>query len=251
MRLPNFIGLGAQKAGTTSLHYWLSEHPNVFIPASKELQFFTLHHKRGLEWYQSCFAGARPEQQCGDITPYYLFHPTAPERIKAVAPDAKLIVLLRDPVERTLSGLFHSIRLGFEPLEPLPALEAEAERLERAEAILKAGHNHFAHQEQSYVSRSCYEVQIKRYLDQFSRDQLLLVRSEDLFSAEPQDTLKSILSFLELPPNQVKLELPRDNPGKGEAVNIAPSLRQWLRARLAPTYSAMERMYGIQWETHS
>lgn len=246
---PHFLCLGAQKAGTTSLHHWLAQHPQVFLPDAKELHYFSLHHQRGPDWYRQQFAAARPHQRCGDITPYYLFHPAAPPRIRALVPQARLIVLLRDPVERALSGLFHAIRLGFEPLEPRQALEAEAARLEGVEQALLAGApGHRAHQEQSYLSRSRYERQLARYRRLFPAQQLLILRSEDLFGGDSALALRRILAFLELAPGPFPLQLPRANAGQGEVAQVDPALRRWLRQRLQPTYAALEQQYQLRWD---
>ena len=123
-RLPDFLGLGVQKGGTTSLHCLLEQHPQVFLPSVKEVHYFSLNFASGEAWYRSQFASAEPEQRCGEITPYYLFHPQAAARVREALPQAKLIVLLRDPVERTLSQYFHSRRHGFEPLGLEAALDA-------------------------------------------------------------------------------------------------------------------------------
>jgi hypothetical protein len=109
----------------------------------------------------------------------------------------KLIVLLRDPVERALSQYFHSRRLGLEPLGLEAALAAEAERLADAEAALKRGLAHPSHQQHSYLSRSCYQEQLPRFEAFFGADQLLVLRSEALF-AQPQRAWEDVLQFLEL-----------------------------------------------------
>ena len=100
--LPQFLGLGTQKGGTTSLQRLLEQHPQVWLSPSKELQFFSLHYGLGELWYRQQFAPAAAGQRCGDITPYYLFHPQVPGRIADLLPAVKMIVLLRDPVERCL-----------------------------------------------------------------------------------------------------------------------------------------------------
>ena len=115
-RLPDFLGLGVQKGGTTTLQRLLEQHPGAFLPDAKELHYFSLHFAQGEAWYRAQFAAARSDQRCGEITPYYVFHPQAPDRVQALLPQAHLIVLLRDPVERVLSQYFHTQRLGLEPL---------------------------------------------------------------------------------------------------------------------------------------
>lgn len=242
---PNFLGLGVQKGGTTSLYRLLNHHPGVFLPQWKELHYFSLHHGLGEAWYADFFAKAKEEQCAGEITPYYIFHPLAPGRIKALVPHVKLIVLLRDPVERALSQLFHSKRLGLELLDRDEALAAEAERLADAEPVVIAGGRHSSHQEHSYVARSRYERQLARYESLFPREQLLLLRSEDLFQ-QPARVWMQVQDFLEiqllpLPP------LPRANAGGGESDAVPASLRTSLRQQLSCTYEVMERRYGLSW----
>ena len=113
-QLPDFLGIGVQKGGTTTLQRLLEQHPDLFLPKQKELHYFSLHYGKGEAWYRQQFAAAAPQQRCGEITPYYVFHPQAPQRIHALLPQAKLILLLRDPVERALSQFAHSRRLGLE-----------------------------------------------------------------------------------------------------------------------------------------
>ena len=246
-RLPEFLGVGVQKGGTTTLQAMLQEHPGVFLPPAKELHFFSLHYGEGEEWYRQQFAAMQPGQRCGEITPYYLFHPEAPARIQRLLPAVRLIVLLRDPVERCLSGLFHSRRLGLEPLQVEEALKAEAGRLEGAEAVLAAvDGSHLSHQVHSYLSRSRYEQQLMRYEQLFPREQLLLLRSEDLFQ-NPEGSWQQVLAFLELAECALPRGVGRLNAGAGEAEHLDPALVQMLRQQLNPTYEAMERQYGLQW----
>ena len=233
MRLPGFLGIGTQKGGTTYLHGLLQQHPQVFLAHQKELHYFSLHQGQGLEWYANHFSKAKADQRCGEITPYYLFHPLAAERIHTAIPEVKLIVLLRDPVERALSQYFHSRRLGLEPLELEAALAAEAERLADAEAALKRGLAHPSHQQHSYLSRSCYQEQLPRFEAFFGADQLLVLRSEALFD-QPQWAWEELLQFLELEAHPLPVSELRYG-GDGEAAAVAPALRQQLYEHLAST----------------
>ena len=244
-RRPDFLGIGVQKGGTTTLHALLDKHPEVMLAKGKEIHYFSLHHQLGEAWYGSHFSTALTNQCCGEITPYYLFHPLSAQRIKDLRPDMRMIVLLRDPVSRTLSQVFHSYRLGFERLEPEAALEAEAERLASAEPVVMRGGRHRSHQEHSYLARSRYEVQLARYEACFPRHQLLLLRSEDLF-LQPEQVWAQVQSFLNLDPVPLPT-LPRENAGKGEAAGVSPALRQKLRQQLRPTYALMEQRYGLRW----
>lgn len=246
-RRPDFLCLGAQKAGTTTLHDLLRHHPDAFVPDVKETHFFTRHFDQSLAWYERHFAAARPAQTVGEITPYYLFHPAAPARIAALLPTARLIVLLRDPVERALSGYFHARRHGMEPLPIDEAFDAEAERLRGGERELGIpGQRHLAHEWHSYVARSRYDVQLARYLARFPESQLLIVRSEDLFTS-PEPTWDRIQAFLGLRRITLPETLPHSNRGAGEVAMVAPELRRRLRERLAPTYQALHRVHGLTW----
>jgi hypothetical protein len=246
-RLPQFLGLGVQKGGTTTLQKLLEQHPQVWLSPKKELHYFSLHFDRGPEWYSQFFADASPGQCCGDITPYYLFHPEAPQRIADLLPEARLIVLLRDPVERCLSQYFHSRRLGLESLELEEALAAEPERLVGAEDQLTAPDGrHRGHQEHSYLARSRYEQQLKRYEQRFSSDQILLLKSEDLFERGAQ-AWDRLLSFLALDAVPFPAAMTPANAGRGEAEDVPERVRSKLREDLKLTYQVLNNQYRISW----
>jgi hypothetical protein len=248
-RLPDFLCLGAQKAGTTSLHHQLLQHPGIILPQQKELHYFSLSFHRSTRWYAGHFAQARPDQLVGEVTPYYLFHPHAPEWIARLLPQVRMIVLLRDPVERALSGYFHSRRMGHEPLDLEPAFAAEPGRLADPESHLaRPGARHRAHQQQSYLSRSRYEVQLNRYLARFPANRLLILQSEWYFQ-NPEAGWRRVLEFLELPWQPLQESDRRHNVGAGEAAGVPTGFRQRLREELRVTYETLERDYGITWET--
>ena len=246
-RLPDFLCVGAQKAGTTTLHDLLRRHPGAYVPERKETHFFSRHFDQSLAWYARHFATAQTGQSIGEVTPYYLFHPAAPARIAARLPLARVIVLLRDPVDRALSGYFHAQRHGMEPLPIDAAFAAEAGRLSDAERGLETpGVRNFAHEWHGYVARSRYDVQLARYRSLFPAAQLLLVRSEDLFT-DPAPVWTRIQAFLGLRASGLPPTLPHSNPGAGAVATVASALRQRLRARLQPTYEALSREYGMTW----
>ena len=246
-RLPDFLCIGAQKAGTTTLHGLLGRHPGVHLGDRKEIHYFSLHFDRPLGWYRERFTGARRRQRIGETTPYYLFHPQAPGWIAETLPDVRLIVLVRDPVERAISGYFHARRNGMEPLAIDEAFAAEDGRLSGAEAVLaRPGEGHESHQWHGYASRSRYEVQLDRYLARFPRSRLLLVRSEDLF-ADPRGTWATVLGHLGLEPIPLPEANLRRNAGEGEATGVSAEFRARLRERLSPTYEAMRTRFGIEW----
>lgn len=248
--LPHFLVLGTQKGGTTSLHHLLSRHPGIYLPEVKEVHYFSQHDQQPLRWYADHYRSAQPGQIRGDITPFYLFHCAAPGRIQRTLPRARLVALLRDPVERTLSQYFHACRNGYEHLELEAALAAEAERLQGAEAVVRRlGGQHTSYQKHSYVSRSRYEQQLERYRVLFPAHQLLVLRSEDLFT-NTEDCWNQLLAFLGAPPLALPGPLPRSNAGQGEAQQVGAALRARLRSELDPTYMWLEREYGISWAEH-
>jgi len=245
--LPHFLVIGTQKGGTTSLQKLLEQHPGVYLPPDKEVHYFSLHDHQPCSWYSNHYREAQPGQLRGDITPYYLFHPRAPQRIRTLLPKVRLMVLLRDPVERALSQYFHARRHGFEPLELEAALAAEPERLAGAEARLaERGSRDYSHQKHSYLSRSRYELQLKRYEALFPQKQLLVLRSEDLFS-NATTSWEQIQSFLGLDPIPQPSQLERANAGRGEAEAVTPAVRKQLRREFATTAAAVKARYGFDW----
>jgi hypothetical protein len=237
-----------QKGGTTSLQRLLEHHPGAFLPPAKELHYFSLHYNQGEAWYRQQFAGAAVGQRCGEITPYYLFHPAAPQRIAALLPNVKLVLLLRNPVERALSQYFHSVRLGLEPLELEAALAAEEQRLAGAEEVLVAADGrHRSHQEHSYLARSRYEQQLQRFEALFPAEQLLVLRSEDLF-ARAELVWTQLLQFLELDPWPLPALAQPANAGRGEADAVTQATRRMVRAKLASTYQWAAQRYGLSWD---
>lgn len=245
--LPDFLGIGAQKSGTTTLHQLLELHPNVFVPQRKELHYFTMHSHRSMGWYASCFQGASSSQRIGEVTPYYLYHAPAAERIAARLPQVRIIVMLRDPVSRAISHYFHSVRLGVETLSIEDAFAAERLRLSgSADPMALPVPGSFSHLHHSYLDRSRYEVQLSRWLAMFPRSQLLIIRSEDMFEA-PTHAWNQIQSFLDIP----CVDLPdvpiRANAGRNEHASIDSHFKSMLRDQLHGTYTAMDREYGISW----
>lgn len=174
LRLPDAFIAGAQKAGTTALHRLIEAHPEVFVPAKpQEIHFFDLEEnfRQGPAWLAAFFAARRGEPVALQTSPLYLFEPTVASRIAELVPRARLIFVLRDPVDRAYSHYWHEVRYGWEDLPFEEALEREPERLSRGFAARR----HF-----SYAARGRYATQLRRFLDHFPRAQLLAVRSEDL-----------------------------------------------------------------------
>jgi hypothetical protein len=212
--LPDFLIIGAQKAGTTALYAYLREHPAIAGPPWKEVSFFDRQFWRGAAWYRGNFPnrlylrGVRArngvEPVVGEASPSYLFHPLAPERAAALLPGARLIALVRNPVDRALSHYHHEVALGREPLPFEQALEREDERME-GELERLADPRYFSHAwwNFTYLSRGRYAEQLERWLEFFPRERLLVLPSEDLLE-RPRETYGEVLEFLGAPPHQLE-----------------------------------------------
>ena len=238
-KLPTFLCVGAQKAGTTTLHSLLGLHSKIFLPSRKEIHYFSLHYKMGLKWYSDFFSSAKDNQLRGEITPYYLFHPYVAERIAQDLGPVRIIILLRDPVARTLSHYSHACRLGFEDLSLEQALNAESSRLAGADSVLKAiDGRHQQHQECSYLSRSLYRDQVERYWKWFGRSNVLVIPSEFMFNS-PWGCVEKIFAFLGLPscdmPGERALNI-HNNKGIDSTHNIDSALADSIKRDLWDSY---------------
>lgn len=202
--LPDFLVIGAQKAGTTALYAYLRWHPAITGPSWKEVSFFDRHWWRGEAWYRGQFPLRPGGRLVGEASPSYLFHPLAPERARAVVPDAKLIVLLRDPVDRAYSQYQHEVALGREPLSFEDALAAEDDRTRGEVERLLADPRAFSRAwwDHTYAARGLYAEQLERWLMVFPREQLLVVTTDEL-GERPGEAYASILAFLGAAPHQL------------------------------------------------
>ena len=174
--LPNLVIVGAEKCGTSALHFYLDRHPEVFMSQPKELRFFSQEWERGVEWYASHFAEARTPV-AGEASPQYTSHPFrphVPERMSSVIPDAKLVLLVRDPLDRILSSWLGKRAIGdFHPL---------------AEAVRPSMDN-------EYVAKSAYATQLEQYLPYYDLDRILVLDQDDLLHRR-RETLRRVFAFL-------------------------------------------------------
>jgi hypothetical protein len=230
--LPRFLIVGAAKAGTTSLHEHLCEHPRVAAPRAKEVHYFDFSYRRGSGWYRAHFPRAGAGEISGESTPYYLFHPAVPERVARDLPGVKLIAILRDPIDRAFSHHNHETASGYESLPFEQAIAAEPERLrgEEEKLLRSPGYRSYSHQHHSYLARSRYAEQVERWLRYFDRDDLLILSAEDLFT-RPAETVEAAQRFLDLEPSVPADLSPRNNRSYSP---IAPELRQRLQAEMEP-----------------
>jgi hypothetical protein len=208
--LPDFIIIGGQRCGTTSLYNYLVAHSQVAPAFIKETHFFTTQYRKGMNWYRANFPASwykdyvrqRDGQRVvsGEATPYYLFYPHAAQRVRQAIPDVKLIALLRNPVDRAYSHYHHEVRQGLESLSFEDALQREETELPgETERVLRDEDYHSAvHQSRSYLARGIYVDQLARWYRFFDRQQILILKSEDL-NAYPTEALGQVSEFLDLP----------------------------------------------------
>ena len=228
-RLPTFLVIGAQRAGTTSLYNYLTAHPGIAAAATKEVHFFDVHYSKGPAWYEAQFPSRGEAQITGEASPYYLFHPLAAARAAAFLPDAKLIVLLRNPVDRALSHHQHETRRGKETLPLAQALALEESRLRgEAERIAtEPGYRSTAHQWHSYRARGCYMDQIENWLRSFRSEQLLVLLSEQ-FYADPSTALRQVTEFIGAEPLAARSAGDFEQFNKAEYGEMPPEVREEL-----------------------
>ena len=198
--LPDFLIVGAQKAGTTALYAYLRWHPRLTGPAWKEVGYFDRHYKRGVRWYRGHFPARSRGRLVGEASPGYLFHPLAPQRVAETVPEAKLVALLRDPVDRALSHYHHEVALGREPLGFEDALAAEPERTRGQTERLLRDPDYWspAWWDHTYLARGRYAEQLERWFAVFRREQLLVLATEEL-AADPGRAYRRVLEFLGAP----------------------------------------------------
>lgn len=242
--LPNFVIIGAQRAGTTSLYNYLIQHPSVVAAFSKEVHYFDQLYHRGERWYRSFFPCRRRQPfVTGESSPYYLFHPHAPRRLAELLPNARLIVLLRNPVDRALSHYHHEVRLGVESLPFEAALEREAVLLPDEQRALEADpmHNDFIYLHYSYLTRGIYVNQLRRWMKYIPRERILILQSEQLYQT-PVAVVAQVLDFLELPAYRGE-DYPQYNQAYYTA--MAPAMRQQLESYFAPHNQRLYTDLGV------
>ena len=199
-KLPYFLIIGAQKCGTSSLFYYLKQHPQLALPSKKEIHYFDLNYQNGLNWYKSFFPFKFTNRKSGEASPYYLFHPHVPKRVQEVCPKVRLIVMLRNPVDRAYSHYQMLRKLEIEPISSFEmAIEQENNRMEgQLEHFNQNPHyKSMEYRMFSYLSRGKYTHQIKHWLQFFSIDQFLFIKSETFFSS-PNQELRRVYDFLEI-----------------------------------------------------
>jgi hypothetical protein len=199
--LPGFLIAGAQRCGTTSMYRCLSEHPGIRKAVlHKGVHYFDMNYDRGLRWYRAHFPlRGRAAAVTFESSPYYLFHPTAADRIARDLPEVKILVLVRDPVERAYSAHAHELARGFETAPFDQALELEAERLrgEPERMVADPGYLSYSHQHHAYRARGRYAEQLERITQVIEPGRIHVIDSGAFF-ADPEPVYNGVLDFLGL-----------------------------------------------------
>ena len=226
--LPNFLIIGAMKAGTTSLYHYLGAHPQIYMPAFKAPEFFAgeSHWRRGIGWYRKQFAAAEPDAVAiGEASNVYTKYPRyqgVPQRIAAYVPDMRLIYVVRNPIDRIRSH--YQTRV--------------AEGTERAAFEVAVFENPI------YLDYSRYSLQIEQYMSWFSREQLLVLTSDDLRAARSA-TVRKAYEFLGVDAGFVPAELERDFYLTKDKAARSP-VPVWLRKGLKTHFPATKRFKELE-----
>jgi hypothetical protein len=253
---PSFLICGGQRCGTTSLYRALAAHPVVLKAVlHKGVHYFDTSYRRGMAWYRGHFPLQRTADRVADrygvaartfeSSPYYMYHPQAAARIAHDLPYAKIVVLVRDPVERAYSQHAHEVARGFEQERDFGnALALEAARLHRQEERLAQDPDHysFAHQHHAYRARGEYARYLGVMAQHVGRERIHVVESERFF-ADPEPAYDEVLRFLGLPADMGRPEFERHN-ARPRPSDMDPAIRRDLTAHYTPHDEALSTWLG-------
>jgi hypothetical protein len=242
---PNFFIVGAPKCGTTSLYEWLRQHPDIFMPDEKEPKFFchdlrkrasnkakdTLFPVASKQDYLNLFADAGETQAIGEASTYYLYSDVAPQAIKEFNPEAKIIIMLRDPVAQIISSYNFSVQKGHESAGSLE----EALRLEEKRRENPA--EHLMPKSQLYTEKASFSKHIKRYQEVFDDKSIKIILLDDLKDS-PEDTYQEVLELLDIERLDFTPEFSQENTGG------TPRFR-WLNQAIKHPNSPIRKMAGL------
>ncbi|MEO8295265.1 MAG: sulfotransferase domain-containing protein [Gemmatimonadota bacterium] len=243
--LPDFLLIGAMKAGTSFVFASLAAHPHIIRSRRREIHFFGSRFSRGVPWYRTHFPTGlemrRYQAITGEGSTSYLANPDSPARIRSVLPEVKMIALLRDPVDRAISNYFHEQRTGRETLPIAEAFRAEESRR------VEMGLGHL-----SYRTRGLYAEQLERYYTLFPREQILVLRSETLF-AEPAKVMAQVCRFIGVDSALDTREYEPRNVGGYDPAKVPVEVYEALTAFYAPHNERLYSLLGrdMKWRPHA
>lgn len=255
-RNPDFLILGFPRSGTTSLYLYLTYHPQILPAVDKELYFFTSFFDRGIDWYLAHFPPIANgvDYLTGEATPCYIDSPEVAMRVSELFPNIKLIVLLRNPVERAVSAVYlhkppgfnsaqlvQSIADGLGKARMLISSVPDALSIERS-SVVNCGLDHRGIASTHYLLSSLYIFYLKEWLTIFPKNQLLIINSKDFFS-NPSKTMKEVYGFLNIPDYQLATY---DSHASGIRPLIPNDLRRQLAEFYRPYNEQLEEYLGMK-----
>lgn len=213
--LPDFLIIGFVKCGTTSMYQYLTQHPNIFSAKGKEIDYFDRLYQRGLNWYRVAFSFKiqksfvknflKKDFITGEATPRYIEHVHALERIKKTLPNAKFIVLLRNPIDRAFSHYNMNMTSEYEYLTFEDALKREKQRIQGRYEKMKRIENYYSwdYDLYGYLEHGVYIKNLKRWMNVFHREQFLILQTEE-FKRNTSEVYNQALKFLNLPTHNLE-----------------------------------------------
>ncbi len=256
--LPDFLVIGTQRGGTTSLFHYLEDHPCIQPAVNKDLHFFDRKYAKGLAWYRGHFPtriehyyAQRVRGQAlltGEASPSYLFHPYAAKRVAQAVPHVKLIALLRNPVSRAYSQYHHAVELGHETLSFTEAIEDEEERTAREQEKIRQDPHYYSEEfkHRSYLTKGIYVDQLQMWMSLFPREQFLILKSEE-FYADSAAVFNQVLAFLNLPAMELAVEKPAFKQYNNNiySAKMEPAMRQRLVEYFKPHNARLYDLLGV------
>lgn len=249
--LPDFLIIGGQRCGTTSLYDYLARHPGIRPASRKEVHFFDHRYDRGELWYRACFPRRRSPNAgwvTGEATPNYIFNADVPARVAQLLPDVKLVATLREPVARAYSHYHLEVRKGYET-RPFEQAIDEEPRLLAEEREGEAGIDGTHHRHHSYLARGRYAEQLERWFEHFPREQLLVLRSEDVF-ADAGRTLARITRHIGAGEPEGATPPAYQRRNKGDYDDMSSEMRARLIEHYAPHNERLAELIGddLRWD---
>jgi len=203
--LPDFLIIGAPRSGTSSLYHYLTQHPSIFSCKIKEPNYFAMYYYKNTGWYKSFFPTIWEKNKhkqfvTGEASTQYYWYPHVPKRVKKLLPDVKLILLMRNPTERSFSQFQMEVRHGHEKLSFEDAIKNEKVRTSEEYQKIIENENYFSpkYTMYAYLEKSIYVNYVEEWLKLFPRENFLFLNSENFYE-NPQKVVNRIFEFLQLP----------------------------------------------------
>lgn len=254
--LPNFLIIGYHKSGTTSLYRGLTQFENIGNTSKKEIQYFGTFYSKGLSWYKSHFPTIDTKEKVesmtnmkflvGESSGEYIFHPLSLARIKKTIPNIKLILLLRNPIDRAYSHYMYERKIGWEIKKTFEdAIKEDDKRNNIMNKKFRTNEfrtNNKIRDQIPYLSIGKYVIHIKRLFEIFPKEQILILKSSEL-EEMPIQTIERVLKFLQLPTKQ-KINFGKENVGKYDSMNL--DTRKRLIEYYKPYNAELEKILKIK-----